>query len=82
MARKDRPATAAPIRVWGHCSGEQLRYYLGRFDPGERFAPDAYPPHVFLTTTAIVDHPLAHGRVLHTVSRQGAPLMRVIEVQP
>ena len=82
MVREYRPASVGPIRVWGRpCAGDPLRYYLGRIDTDQRFEPDAYPPHLQLVTTTTVDQPPAHGRVLHTVLRQGAPLLRLIEVE-
>ncbi len=81
MLREYKPPGEGLVNVKGLCAGELVWYELERSELGRRFKYDGRPLHVVLVTTAIGDHKRIRGRVLHTVSRQGAPLMQVIEIR-
>jgi hypothetical protein len=53
--------------------------YVGTFHDGQQI-PHGVRPDLFLATTRWGCHENLEGRVLHTVTRQGAPLLYIIEV--
>ena len=53
--------------------------YLGTFDDGQHIADDA-EPDLFLASTRWNCRQKLRGRILHTITRKGAPLLYIIEV--
>lgn len=73
-----------PIRVANTSEPSQTAYYLERDETTRaRFVPVRMTedPHVVLTTTRHRRHTEIAGRLLHTVKRQGTPLLYVFEVR-
>jgi hypothetical protein len=74
------------IRVAGYSVLQQPEYYLEKTEEGRRlFAavqPDTGNPHFQLATTRFQDHLRAPGKLVFTVSREGATLLYLFEVHP
>lgn len=75
MAREYLPGRRERIRVDGNCSHVPFWQYLGR----EAVDTTNVEPHVVFATTTFGDHRATPGRVVHVVSRQGTPLLYVVE---
>ncbi len=85
LARYAGADCAEKIRVGGHSIVLQTSYYLRKTEEGRRlFSPVTLDddPNYALATTRFGDHLNTPGRVVHTVSRQGATLLYVFEVKP
>ncbi|MBI3491205.1 MAG: hypothetical protein HY047_05395 [Acidobacteria bacterium] len=80
-----RPDAAEPVRV-ANCSKEFLTGYYIDATPAARgrfvSVPIEQSPQIVLATTRWSCQEQTKGRVLHVVSRLGAPLCYVIEVAP
>jgi hypothetical protein len=85
LARYAGATCAEKVRVGGHSILLQTAYYLKKTEEGRRlFAPVTLDdgPDYALATTRFGDQWHTPGRLVHTVSRQGATLLYVFEVKP
>ena len=82
------PDTADAIKITdcsGGAAGYQTTYYLNESEKARqkwRYAEEDEIPNIYLTTTDYEESRTAwNGKVLHTVERQGVPILLVIEVE-
>lgn len=69
------------VRVSAFAVHVPLKYYLARSELGGRFrvVRQGQRPHLVFAPTAYRYHEQIPGRIVHTVERQGAPLLHIIE---
>lgn len=88
LVQNYHPDTTNPIKISdcsGLAAGYQTVYYLNEYSTAGqqwRYVEDDEVPNIYLTTTDYEECRTAwNGKVLHTVERQGVPLLLVIEVE-
>ena len=83
LTRNYPPPSRRPVRLALVGASRQLTYYLERLDHGNRFEvrePDP-DPHVLLITRNRNRFRRIKGTLLHTIDRQGTPLLFIFEIR-
>ena len=83
LVRHYDPPSRRRVRLALVGGSHQLTYYLERIDPGHRFEvrePDN-DPHVLLITRNRNRFRRIKGKLLHTINRQGTPLLYIFEIR-
>lgn len=83
LTRDYRPDTSDPIRLALLGDPSQLTYYLDRADNGGRFQvrDPEIDPHVLLIPRNRNRYLRIQGTLLHTINRQGTPLLFIFEIR-
>jgi hypothetical protein len=83
LVRHYDPPSGRRVRLALVGGAHQLTYYLQRIDPGRRFEvrePDN-DPHVLLINRNLNRFRRIKGKLLHTIDRQGTPLLFIFEIR-